>query len=120
MSIRTKKEQISSWRATLLAIAMITFGFGFLSWLALKPAKDGSDIAVVLSPSVTLTEAVQTLSTLPFKFVRTGFTDFIVILRPAENADLSLLDDAGALFVINAVASGGCAFLANSDVKKKA
>jgi len=104
--------------ALFVAGSMMLAGFLFLAFLTLKPSKSGDDVAAVFSPTMTLTEIANVISTLPFKLVRTGFSDSIVILRPSEHAELEMLKEAGALFIIDAYANGGCAFFTRKSNKK--
>lgn len=105
-------------KALLVAVAMMLAGFCFLAFLSLKPDKSGGDIAAIFSPNKSLTEIVLAVSTLPYVFVRTGFSDSIVILRPLKTAQTGMLRDAGALLIVDAYANGGCAFLTQKPTEK--
>jgi len=104
-------DKDNNLRAGLFACLLILAGFVLLAMLQLKPAATDRDVAVVFSPSQSLTDIVRIISPLPFDFVRTGLTDFIVVVRLQEEADLSALKAVGALAIVSAYADGGCAFL---------
>lgn len=104
-------DRDNNMRAGLLACILISAGFVLLAMLQLKPAVTDRDVAVVFSPSQSLTDIIRIISPLPFDFVRTGLTDFIVVVRLNEESDLSALRAVGALAIVSAYADGGCAFL---------
>ncbi len=97
-------------RALIIAGGMILASFLLLAFLALAPSRNGDDVAAVFSPKMSLTEITNAISALPFRFVRTGFLNSIVVLRPTGDVPLELLKDAGALMIVNAYANGGCTF----------
>ena len=97
-------------RALFIAGGMILASFVFLASLALVPSRSGDDVAAVFPLEMSLTDVTKAVSALPFRFVRTGFLDSIVVLRPVGDVQLELLSEAGALMVVDAYASGGCVF----------
>ncbi len=107
-----KTSYWSELKALSIALVMMFGSFLLLAYLTLRPSDGGADVAVIFPPSMNLTEISYRLAALPFAMVRTGWIDTIVIVRP-ENKHTSLdhLHNAGALVVMDAVASGGCAFL---------
>jgi|GEM_PF-3482062 len=108
-----KKETYwTELKALSVAFVMMLGGFLLLAYLTLRPAGGGADVAAIFPPSMNLTEISYRLAALPFAMVRTGWTDTIVIVRPEnKHASLDHLRSAGALVVMDAVASGGCTFL---------
>jgi hypothetical protein len=105
-------------QAAFLAFGLMFASFLFLAYLTLKPANDGSDIAAVFPPTMTLAEISTAIAGLPYTLVRTGFVDEIVILRPEDQASLEQVKTAGAYLVISAVANGGCVFLKDEKSKR--
>lgn len=105
------KSVESNLKAGLMAAFLILLSGIFLGYLQLKPDHNDRDVALVFSPQKSLGEIVTDLSSLPVQFVRTGFTDFIIIVRPDGPAAFQKLADAREFFMVSAVKEGGCVYL---------
>lgn len=106
-----QEDAKDSRSAAYLAAALILVSGVFLGILQLKPGQNDRDVALVFSPNKSLTEIVTALSTLPVKFVRTGFADFIVIVRPENLASFGQLKSQNLFLTVSAFSDGGCVFL---------
>ncbi len=102
-----------------MASMLILFGCALLGYLQMKPDKSTRDLALVFSPSKSLTEIVVALSDLPVKLVRTGVTDFIVIVRTHSPAAFEELSQKNDFLMLDAVTGGGCVFLDRKIADKR-
>ncbi|WP_169568641.1 hypothetical protein [Sneathiella limimaris] len=100
-------------RPLLLAVSMALAGLLVLGFLQMRPSESEQNLALVFPPQKSLTEIYGALSSLPVDFVRTGFADFIIVVRPSPEMDLQTLRDAGALLVTSAFVDGGCFYLSS-------
>jgi len=119
MDQQNKNLETDERKAWPIITAMLFFGFVMLSFLALKPSEQGEDVAAIFPPNMSLTEIASVSSGLLFRPVRVGFLDNIVIFKPLSGAKLEDLKQVGALFIVSAIADGGCIFYKN-DRKIKA
>ena len=103
-----KDDQRTAWP---VITAMLLAGFVLLAVLGLKPSEKGGDVAAIFPPSLSLAEIMSVSSELPFRPIRAGFVDNIVIFKPLSGANLEDLKRVWALLILSAVVDGGCVFL---------
>ncbi len=114
--VEVGNDKASAWP---VIVVMLFAGFALLAALSLKPSDKGEHVAAIFPSSMTLADIASVSSALPFRPVRAGFMDNIVIFKPLSGADLEDLKRVGALLIVSAVVDGGCVFY-KKDRKTKA
>ncbi len=105
------KQNSINQRPLLIAGGLMLASFVLLVLLQFSPTQKKDDLAVIFPPSLSLTEILGRLSTVPADFVRTGMFNNIVIIRPQPSFSMAGLHKTNPWFVVNAIANGGCLFL---------
>ncbi|MEP3244822.1 MAG: hypothetical protein ABJN40_11735 [Sneathiella sp.] len=112
------KQNFNTQKPLMLAAGLMLAGFALVVFLQFSPIQKKGDLAVIFSPSLSLTQILARLSFLPVDFVRVGLFENIVIIRPKPSFSMTVLQETNPWFVVSALANGGCLFLKQKPISK--
>jgi len=99
-----------------LVFAMVLGGLMLLAGLQFSVKKTSTDLAIIFPPTYSLEEISKRMTTLPVAFVRTGFIENIIIVKPFKSVQTSEFTDLGAWLVTDAIGTGGCNYFKKSII----
>ncbi|WP_169544834.1 hypothetical protein [Sneathiella aquimaris] len=114
MGLNNNQQSASQKGSFTLVASLLVSSFILLAALQMSSDDETSDLAIIFPPSISLTEISQRLAALPVSFVRTGFFENIVIVRPEKSFSVESIVTVGAWFTMSAFINGGCSFFKKS------
>ena len=91
-----------------MVFAMVAGGLLLLAGLHFSVGKNTTDLAVIFPPTYSLEEISRRLTALPVAYVRTGFLENIVVVKPFKTVTADEFRDLGAWLITDAIGTGGC------------